>query len=948
MSDAATIPFLLAEEKAYWFKNSSVLGLLPDGGLIREWRNVPKVHRDAVIANLKARRKETDPKVEGIAHPGLFRIVSVDDVLTDSGFTIRETLALGMATTIDTALNVSRIGEDNANPGAASTWPASPAHTGTSAIQQPIRACTLKWVNIDPNALEAIRTARSSVTETTLTVNAETLTGPWYKTKIVTTQDVDGSGIYSEVWALGETAFESVAATGDRALSANRVIINVPKDRVATVLNAEIAALGAKYKAAGYTYTQRVNWSGDTAEITTEASEDYEKSDSNTSATSKASTTVRTIYKDTSSIPDAAAAAQGITRKVVGDITNTGDFEYVAETDTAVKQEIAVHTAEISAAKTITEQVGKNLYDADLTGYEPITVAAGHIKRLEKRVNPDGTFDDVVRDETSTSQTATDDATSKSDRHYDDDAKTIDAVVHTAAIAAVADVAFTTQGTVTDVKNAPNEDGTFRTDVETTVSKEQEQLDIVVGEEKFKQVKADIGKQIKDTNLAAHYALTQTTGEVQTRILSENDDGTVNVTRNRDIARNVTAAESADERQAFETVTRVVDRNNTAGDTPVAQVAGTIVEIDNKTNDYDRVDVTVKTRTAVPQTTTFASQSAKLTTESTVTARNAAAQADASGGGSGTVVQVRSALNEFLKYDNETVTKTAVADSQTQTVDSNAFAATVATKKRNAAALEAGTGGGSGTIVKASGQINEFGLFDTDKEVTTPVANVTAGGDKVAAADSVLIGSTVRNVASPATAPTFTAGQIDVQRKRLTESGLWDVESSTDTRQDLSIAAPAALDETGNMVASPRHSSLIQVIDGQITAPAALGSAYGRVDYKKDKYGRYVGVREITTYNDTITLPGWALTSTDRDVTHISYMTVDRIGYKRTFVYTISELQTSSAATAVAFCGGSGVLVGCEAGKSDYVALSNGQYRSTKIVLKSDSGWTADTNGNLP
>jgi hypothetical protein len=144
-------------------------------------------------------------------------------------------------------------------------------------------------------------------------------------------------------------------------------------------------------------------------------------------------------------------------------------------------------------------------------------------------------------------------------------------------------------------------------------------------------------------------------------------------------------------------------------------------------NEYGRYDNTIETRTAVDKSTTFSSQSAALTTEETVTSRNAAAKEDASGGGSGTIVQVVSRLNEFGKYDNEKQTKTAVAASDTQSTESTALQTSSTVKKRNADTLEAGTGGGSGTIVRASGSKNEFGKYDTEKETITAVdASISA------------------------------------------------------------------------------------------------------------------------------------------------------------------------------------------------------------------------------
>jgi len=801
MSETATLTFLLAEEKAYWFKNSSVLGLLPDGGLIREWRNIPKAHRDACIAALKARRKETDPKVEGIAHPGLFRIVSVDDVLTDSGFTLRETLALGMATTIDTALNVSRIGEDNANPGAATTQAASTAHpAGTSAIQQPTRAVTLKWVNIDPNALEAIRTLRTDVTAATLTVNSETLTGTWYKTKITTSQDQDGSGIYSEVWALGETAFESVSATGKRALSANRVIINVPKDRVKTVLDAEITALGATYAVAGYTYTQRVNWSGDTAEITTEASKNIAMSDTNTSATSKASTTSRTVSKDAATIPDATAAAQGITYKVIGDINATGDFDYISETDTAVKQEIAEYTAEISAAKTVTEVVGKNLYDTDIDDvnvYEPITIEAGHIKRLEKRVNPDGTFNDVVRDEASTSQTASTDGT-HSDRHYDDDAKTIDAVVATAASAPAADVAFTTQGTVTNVKNAPNEDGTLRTEVETTVAKTQE-----IGVHNAKVSAAETvteksGKQLHDADLYdASVAATQ--GHVVTLEKRENNDGTFDEVLRDALAIDQTAStDGTHSDQHLDTLELTEDTvRHTAATAALTDVAystpGTLVETESIPNENGTFKTSAKT-TVSKEVTLLAdvvvedkfrqvqADIGKNIFAATVTSTFPIAKTTGE-------VQTRTlAKNPNGTYQVERKRDIAVQNvTNAETTDERkAFEASTRSVERNSDAATIPSAQSAGTIVSVNNKVNDYNLTDITIDTRTAVSaanGVAFETETEVANDSVKVSTEVKNATSEPdlTNVTPAAGVITVKRKSKNDFALWDYESSTDT-----------------------------------------------------------------------------------------------------------------------------------------------------------------------
>jgi hypothetical protein len=145
-------------------------------------------------------------------------------------------------------------------------------------------------------------------------------------------------------------------------------------------------------------------------------------------------------------------------------------------------------------------------------------------------------------------------------------------------------------------------------------------------------------------------------------------------------------------------------------------------------------------------------------------------------------------------------------------------------------------------------------------------------------------------------------------------------------------------------------SSVVKIIDGQeVDTDLKLGAGeYGRVSYRKDKYGRYVGEKEVTTYNDTIVIPGWALTSTAYHVKHTIRTTNKGLGYKRDIGYTITVLQTGSAASAISHLEGG--LVGTEAGSSDYHPIANGQYKATKITAYPTftTAWSADTDGDFP
>jgi hypothetical protein len=773
----------------------------------------------------------------------------------------------------------------------------------------------------------------------------------------------DGSASYEETWSLGWTIFESHDASGNVDRTANRFIQGVPKNKVKDVLDSELA-LSGNFATAGFRYSQKVYWREDSADIATESRIVNELTDSNTSETVKASTSVRTIYENTSAIPDAAVATQGKTERVQGSFTSDGKFNYTKEVDTAVKQEIASFTALSSASKTETEKSGKNLYDADLATYEPISATVGHVVRLSKTVNADGTYNDVVSDSQSISQTASIDGT-HSDQHLDADDRTEDTVRATAASAPEADVAFTTQGTIVEVQNAPNEDGTFRTDVRTVVSKEQEILDSTLSEDKFKTVKADIGKQIKDTNLAAHYPIVATTGEVRSRRISENSDGTFDVVRDRDIAKTVASVETSSEIQAFETIARDVDKNNATGDTPPeAQTAGTIKTVTNRVNEYDRVDVSVETRTAVAVSTSERNTEARAFDKTdAVTDRNQAAIATPqTTQTAGTIVSARGRLNEFAKYDNTVETKTAVPVSATEKITSvNAFDKDERISDKNQATIVTPiTSQVAGTIKTAVGRLNEFGLYDNEAQTKTAVEKTVAGETRNVAADSVATTVVAKNISEPADiSETPVDGTIKIQAKRLNEFGLWDAETTDDVRKDQSLAigtlpSSPSTASTGNVSISPRSTSITQVLDGVDSPPIGLApSEYGAVSYRKDRYGRYVGEKTVTTYNDTIVIPGWQLSSDSRSVSHTIRTTYKGKGYKRDIAYTIYETQTSSANTARAFAGSTEArtaLVGTEAGSSAYHPLANGQYYAIRIEADdaNTTGWSPETDGDFP
>jgi hypothetical protein len=408
---------LLEEGKAYWLDSAS-LGLLPDNTIVRCWRNIPLQAKQEALAVLKARRLETNPKAETKQYDGVYRIQKVEDVIVrdKAGMVqyteLREHLALGLAQTLAEAAQFLRVGSETQCPGTATTWPASPAHTGTSAIQSDSRTITIRWVAIDPTKIEGVYAEQNLVEASALTVNGESKTGPWYLISRGDKQEDDGSATYEETWTLAETTFECVEAVGDMEIQANRYIHGVPKNRVKTVLEAEITALGSNYRYAGFTYRQKIYWRDNTADIIIEASDTPGKDVTRKSTTVASKQIDKHTYKHAHTLPDADTISghtmgQGKKMVVDGDITGDGDFDYEHTVETAIKQEVALHTVKITPFSTFKEKKGDNLYDADIGAYAPTSPqTAGTTEKLDKAINDDGTFKAILAQEVAVSATS--------------------------------------------------------------------------------------------------------------------------------------------------------------------------------------------------------------------------------------------------------------------------------------------------------------------------------------------------------------------------------------------------------------------------------------------------------------------------------------------------------------------------------------------------------------
>jgi hypothetical protein len=335
----------LDESKAYWMDGECAVQL-GDKALVREWRNLPLQSRAELLAILQARTSITNPKANTKAYTGVYRVLKVEDIVVrdraggTESLTLRETLASGFeGTSISNEL--PRLAGDVDVIGTGTTEAANIAHpSGTASIQEESRIVKIRWKDLNKDRLEALQSGRSATTALTLTVGTETKSGPWYLIGRSPGWEEDGSGFYEETWSLDEWHMESKGATGNRKVIVNRYIQGVPKDRVKTVLDAEISA-GATYGDQGYTYDQKIYWRELNADIITEVSQ-------------------------------------------------------------AKKAEITAYNAEIDAGATTVIKYGESLYNADLAAYEAYTASAvdGKRKTLSKTVNADGTFSVTATEET--------------------------------------------------------------------------------------------------------------------------------------------------------------------------------------------------------------------------------------------------------------------------------------------------------------------------------------------------------------------------------------------------------------------------------------------------------------------------------------------------------------------------------------------------------------------
>lgn len=341
-------------------------------------------------------------------------------------------------------------------------------------------------------------------------------------------------------------------------------------------------------------------------------------------------------------------------------------------------------------------------------------------------------------------------------------------------------------------------------------------------------------------------------GTTYRRQLSERGDGTFNITLIKVVRqyRDITEYDG-DENSAQ--LTEVKEwKGVTTQDLStelVTDVAGKRVRVNKVFRDDCSIDIQRNTTTPKAQGVTHSSESRADQTGSRVVAKNAAVKVDASGGGSGTIVRARSEENEFGLFDNETVTTTAV--DQTSNDAETRSDRTVATEKHTQADAEASAARGVGEtnkVIRVRNQETEFGKYRTEREVITPVDQSTTSGEDRHDQSSTVTEHTQADAAVTAP-PTAADGTIARVQNRETEFGKFATREET-------ITAKAQTTTHSSESRADRTASRVVAQNAAAKADASGGGSGTIVNArsKENEFGLFDNeVETLTAVNQTWT-----------------------------------------------------------------------------------------------
>jgi hypothetical protein len=381
-----------------------------------------------------------------------------------------------------------------------------------------------------------------------------------------------------------------------------------------------------------------------------------------------------------------------------------GSFSVVLRTRTRKYRDISEYTSEHRADQTGARKEWKGVTDQDISA--DLAAQTGKVVRVAKAFREDCSVDinrDVI---TPVNQTATD-AETRADR-TSTTAKATQADAEASASRGVGE-----DNAIIRVSNVETEFGKHRTSRE--VIQPVAQTTTHTSESRADQT----AQRVVEQNADAKKDATAVAGKVVRANSKENEFGRFDnsVETITPVDQSTTSGEDRADQSSTVTEHTQADAAVTA---PPTAAAGTIARVQNRETEFGKFATREETLTAKAQSTTHASESRADRTGSRVVESNATAKADATGGGSGTIVNAQSRENEFGKFDNVTETLTSVNQTNTTQVDSDGRTV-LATENTHAGVALVAPSASTGQRVTHRSRETEFGDFNTVVETSTGV-----------------------------------------------------------------------------------------------------------------------------------------------------------------------------------------------------------------------------------
>jgi hypothetical protein len=218
--------------------------------------------------------------------------------------------------------------------------------------------------------------------------------------------------------------------------------------------------------------------------------------------------------------------------------------------------------------------------------------------------------------------------------------------------------------------------------------------------------------------------------------------------------------------------------------------------------------------------------------------------------------------------------------------------------------------------------------------------------------DATIVETELANQTAAATAPTPEAGKVKISTDTVNDLARHDHVVRVETGKDNSIPMPASYMLAGNVSRSKTQIVLTEVVDGKSTAPTPLAQGeFGQVQYRKNRFLTYDGIKSLITYLDDYVPTGWEVTTDKITLNFLERVQRGKNFYKRLITFDCYITQRSSKTTAYSDAydarGTDKAMQGTEVGSSRVEVLRNGQYRAFWIGKRTAPS-TFETDGTLP